>query len=191
MFSLRSNLVILEGKLLQNSTDLSLSQVLIEADELSSAEMENQYIISYNVKMRSYSITQLLHITEIIRDLFNKITIDKSTEFNGELMVRTYHTTTSFIVNEHEYGSYLDLHYKFAKESVQDTSLTLHTVRALENRADFNHFDHDLASKYETRQLIIPIVDVKLELGGIENFYILVTFGPRTFSLFFRFHLYK
>ena len=61
----------------------------------------------------------------------------------------------------------------------------------MENRADFNRADHDLASKYGSRQIILPILNRRLEVGGRENFYVLVTFGPRTFQLFFRIRLLK
>ena len=86
-------------------------------------------------------------------------------------------------MNEHEYGNYLDLHYLLAEVSSKDSSQFLHTVRALENRADFNHYDHELASTYGNRQLILPIVDRKLEIGSREKYYALVTFGPRTFFI--------
>jgi len=64
-------------------------------------------------------------------------------------------------------------------------------VSALENRADFNHYDHELASTYGSRQLTIPILNRNLEMGSRENFYILVTFGPRTFQLFIKMCLIK
>ena len=82
-------------------------------------------------------------------------------------------------------------HYKFAEISKKDSSRFLHTVNALENRADFNHYDHELASSFGTRLLILPILDRKLEIGSRENFYILVTFGPRTFQIFVKVHLLK
>ncbi|MHA1147811.1 MAG: hypothetical protein ACTSR8_06160 [Promethearchaeota archaeon] len=145
----------------------------------------------YKVTMRSYSITQLLFLTDILKDLFNKTINEYPSCNSGELFLRSYHTTSSLFINEHEYGNYLDLHYGFAELSKKDSSFFLHTVRALENRADFNHFDHELASTYGSRQLILPIIDQKLEIGGRENFYVLVTFGPRTFKLFLKFKLLK
>jgi hypothetical protein len=85
----------------------------------------------------------------------------------------------------------LDLHYLFAEISKKDSSAFLHTVRALENRADFNHYDHELASTYGNRQLTLPILNRNLEIGNRENYYVLVTFGPRTFNLFFKIKLIK
>ncbi|MFX1338701.1 MAG: hypothetical protein ACFFDK_08835 [Promethearchaeota archaeon] len=64
-------------------------------------------------------------------------------------------------------------------------------MSALENRADFNHYDHELASTYGSKQLIISILNRNLEIGSRENFYILVTFGPRTFQLFIKIRLIK
>jgi len=125
-------------------------------------------------------------ITEIF---FN--TLKNTNAKNGELFIRSYHTTTSLIINEHEFGNYLDLHYKFAEISKQNTSQFLHTVRALENRADFNYYDHELASTYGSRQLIVPIVNGNLEIGSRENFYVLVTFGPRAFNLYLKLKLFK
>ena len=107
------------------------------------------------------------------------------------MFIRSYHTTTSLLINEHEYGNYLDLHYKFAEISKKDSSNFLHTVRALENRADFNQYDHQLATVYGSRQLILPIINRKLDIGNRENFYILVTFGPREFQLYIRIKFLK
>ena len=154
-------------------------------------ENNNELTISYKVKLRSYAITQLLNITNII-----KKTLDLSLEVNpslknGEIFIRPYHTTVSLIMNEHEYGNYLDLHYMFAEISSKDSCQFLHTVRALENRADFNHYDHKLASSYGQRQLSIPIVNGKLEIGGRENFYILITFDPRTVNIYINIRFVK
>jgi thiamine phosphate synthase YjbQ (UPF0047 family) len=79
----------------------------------------------------------------------------------------------------------------FAEISSRDSAPFLHTVRALENRADFNHYDHELASTYGSRQLTLPIVNGRLEIGGRENLYILVTFGPRTFNIYIKIKLIK
>jgi thiamine phosphate synthase YjbQ (UPF0047 family) len=145
----------------------------------------------YKVTFRSYSITQLIFITDLVEEITEK-TLNKFPDLNqGEIFVRSYHTTTSLIINEHEFGNYLDLHFKFAEISQNDSQNAFHTVSALENRADFNRFDHDLANTYGSRQLVIPIVNSKLEIGGRENFYILVTFGPRVFNLFFKVKLIK
>jgi len=75
------------------------------------------------------------------------------------------------------------LHYKFAEISKKDSSQFMHTVRALENRADFNHYDHELASTFGSKDLTIPIINEELAIGTRENFYVLVTFGPRTFKI--------
>ncbi len=154
-------------------------------------ENNNEINVRYEVKLRSYSITQLLFITDLIKQLVEK-TLTKYPKYtNGELFLRTYHTTTSLIINEHEFGNYLDLHYKFAEISKQDSTPYFHTVSALENRADFNRFDHDLATMNGRRRIILPILDGKLEIGSRENFYVLVTFGPRTFHLYCNIKLLK
>ncbi len=160
-------------------------------DQIQKVENDNEVNIVYKVKLSSYSVTQLLFLTDLIDDLFKEALKKYPGLKNGELFIRSYHTTTSLIVNEHEYGNYLDLHYKFAEISAQNSADFLHTVKALENRADFNHFDHELASTYGSRQLTIPIIERKLEVGGRENFYILVTFGPRTFQIHLRIRLLK
>ncbi len=125
-----------------------------------------------------------MHRIYIIKNIFNKTLTDYQNLQDGEIFIRSYHTTTSLFINEHEYGNYLDLHYKFAEISKKDSSEFLHTVQALENRADFNHYDHELASSFGTRLLVLPILNRKLEIGSRENFYILATFGPRTFQLY-------
>ncbi|TFF94062.1 MAG: hypothetical protein EU543_02180 [Promethearchaeota archaeon] len=147
--------------------------------------------ISYIVKLRSYSITQLIFLTEIIKNIFNEVHKKYPTYNQGTLFLKSYHTTTSLITNEHEYGNYLDLHFRFAEISRKDSSNYFHTVRALENRADFNRFDHDLATDFGNRQLILPISKGKLVIGNRENFYILVTFGPRTIQLNLNIRLLK
>ncbi|MFO8017989.1 MAG: YjbQ family protein [Promethearchaeia archaeon] len=154
-------------------------------------EKPEKVSLTYRVKMRSYSITQLIFLTDLIKDVFAE-SVEKYPDYaSGQLLLKSYHTTTTLIVNEHERGNYLDLHYKFAEKSKQPTDSYLHTVRALENRADFNHYDHELASTYGNRQLIIPIVNQNLEIGGRENYYILVTFGPRTFNILIKIDLFK
>ena len=162
-----------------------------EIKKIKQIENDNDVIISYNVKLRSFAITQLLFITDLIKNLY-KSCLEKNPHFtDGEIFIRSYHTTVSLIINEHEFGNYLDMHYKFAEISSRDSSQFLHTVRALENRPDFNHFDHDMANEYSNRQLILPVLDGEIKIGGRENFYALVTFGPRTFNIHIKVKLTK
>lgn len=162
-----------------------------EIKKIKQIENDNDVIISYNVKLRSFAITQLLFITDLIKNLY-KSCLEKNPHFtDGEIFIRSYHTTVSLIINEHEFGNYLDMHYKFAEMSSKDSSQFLHTVRALENRPDFNRFDHDLANAYSNRQLILPVLDGEIKIGGRENFYALVTFGPRTFNIHIKVKLIK
>jgi thiamine phosphate synthase YjbQ (UPF0047 family) len=154
-------------------------------------ENQNQIEFIYKIKLRSYSITQLIYLSGLIKEIFEKTNSEYPNLQNGDLLIRSYHTTTSLIINEHEFGNYLDLHYMFADISSGESNSFLHTVKALENRADFNHYDHELATTYGSRQLILPIMNGKLEIGSRENFYVLVTFGPRTFNLLLRIRLIK
>ena len=171
--------------------DVSLYKPIQEVKEQLVIQNDHEVTKVYKVKLRSYSITQLIFLTDLVQNIVERTLNTDSNLEHGELLMRSYHTTTSLLVNEHEFGNYLDLHYMLADQSAKDSSPYLHTVNALENRADFNHFDHELASTYGSRQLIIPILDGHLEMGGRENFYVLVTFGPRTFHLLFRVKLYK
>jgi len=168
-----------------------LFKAFISLKQEKTIETNTEVEIIYKIQLRSYSITQLIYLSGFIKEIFNKTISDYPNLENGEVFIRSYHTTTSLIINEHEFGNYLDLHYKFAEISKQDSSQFLHTVSALENRADFNHYDHELASTYGSRQLTIPILNRNLEMGSRENFYILVTFGPRTFQLFVKVRLIK
>ncbi|MFX1447446.1 MAG: hypothetical protein ACFFCG_04855 [Promethearchaeota archaeon] len=43
-------------------------------------------------------------------------------------------------MNECEFGNHLDLNYMFAEISSKKSSQFLHTVKALKNRAEFNHY---------------------------------------------------
>jgi len=169
----------------------NLFNKIIELNKKEINETQNEIRLIYEVKLRSYSITQLIFLTDLINDLFTKVKKEYSNIKYGSLFIRSYHTTTALIINEHEYGNYLDLHYLFAERSSKDNAEYLHTVRALENRADFNHQDHELATTFGSRQLQIPIINNKLEIGGRENFYVLVTFGPRIFKLLFEFTILK
>ncbi len=173
------------------SNDPAMFNSVKEINEISRVENNNELIITYKVKLRSYAITQLLYITNLIERVLNLSLEVNPILKNGELVIKPYHTTVSLIMNEHEFGNYLDLHYMLAEISSKDSSQFLHTVRALENRADFNHYDHELASSYGNRQLILPIVDRKLEVGSRENYYALVTFGPRTFFINIKIRLIK
>jgi len=175
----------------KRKVDLSLFNTILNINQKKIIENDNEINVIYKVKLRSYSITQLIFITDLIKNIFNKTLTDYPELQDGEIFIRSYHTTTSLFINEHEYGNYLDLHYKFAEISKKDSSEFLHTVKALENRADFNQYDHELASSFGTRQLVLPILNRKLEIGSRENFYILVTFGPRTFQLFVKVRLLK
>ena len=168
-----------------------LFKTFISLKQEKTIETNNEVEIIYKIQLRSYSITQLIYLSDLIKEIFNKTISEYPNLENGEVFIRSYHTTTSLIINEHEFGNYLDLHYMFAEISKKDSSQFLHTVSALENRADFNHYDHELASTYGSRELTIPILNRNLEIGSRENFYILVTFGPRTFQLFIKIRLIK
>ncbi len=121
-------------------------------------ESENEINLIYNIRLRSFSITQLIYLSQLIKEIFNDSLRKFPNLQNGELFIRTYHTTTSLIVNEHEFGNYLDMHYMFAEITKQESSQFLHTVRALENRADFNPYDHSIAMKYGPKQLSLPMI---------------------------------
>jgi len=154
-------------------------------------ENDNVVTITFKVEMRSFAITQLLFISDLIKDIFKTCREENPQFKDGDIFIRSYHTTTTLIINEHEIGNFLDMHYKFAELSTKDSSQFLHTVRALENRPDFNYFDHEMANSYGNRQLILPVLDGKVEIGGRENFYVLVTFGPRTFNIHIKVKLTK
>jgi thiamine phosphate synthase YjbQ (UPF0047 family) len=163
----------------------------LKLKEQSDKNYKNQIISTNIIQLRSYSITQLLFLTNIIKNTFDR-TIKKYPELNdGELLLRSYHTTTTLLINEHEVGNYLDLHYYFAELSTQDSSDFLHTVLAKENRPDFNHTDHRIASSFGSKQIIIPIRKRTLDLGSRENLYILATFGPRILDLLIQIKLFK
>ena len=185
------NIVRLNTTIFKPKDHIESFNPLISSDLKSSYENESEINVIYDLHLRSYAVTQLIFLSNIIKNLFNEVKKKFPTIKNGDFFLRSYHTTTSLIINEHEYGNYLDLHFKFAEISKLDSSKYLHTVRALENRADFNHYDHELASTYGTRNIVIPIIEGNLEIGNRENFYVLVTFGPRSFHLLAKLRLIK
>ncbi|MFX1445833.1 MAG: YjbQ family protein [Promethearchaeota archaeon] len=176
---------------LKSKYEPRLFNTFISLKQEKAIENNNEVEISYRIKLRSNSITQLIYLSDLVKEIFNKSISEYPDLEYGELFVRSYHTTTTLIINEHEFGNYLDLHYKFAEISKKNSSKFLHTLRAQENRADFNHYDHELASTYGSRQLTLPILNKNLEIGKRENFYVLVTFGPRTLQLLIRIRLIK
>ncbi|MHA1679687.1 MAG: hypothetical protein ACTSUE_01685 [Promethearchaeota archaeon] len=151
---------------------------------------KKQAIISYKLTLQSFSITQLLWIQRHILNAWEKIRGEFKNIEVGELLIRSYHTTTSLIMNEHERGNYLQLHYDLAQKTRLDATKALHTVAAEENRADFNYPDHILASSVGNRAIIIPISHDNLDMGSRENYYIIVTFGPRSVNILLRFSFY-
>jgi thiamine phosphate synthase YjbQ (UPF0047 family) len=148
---------------------------------------KQQVVLDYEVSLQSFSVTQLLWIQPLVNELWAGVKAEFHAIETGELMLRTYHTTTSMIMNEHERGNFLQLHYDLAERTRADPTAMLHTVAAEENRADFNFPDHILASSVGDRSLTIPISGSKLDIGSRENAYILVTFGPRKIQLKARF----
>ena len=147
-------------------------------------------VVDFEISLQSFSITQLIWIQPVLKQLWHAVGKKNNyTIETGELLLRSYHTTTSILVNEHERGNFLQLHYDLAKKTMENASDKLHTVAAEENRADFNYPDHLLASSVGNRNVTIPIRDGELQLGGRENFYVLVTFGPRGMKLLARFTL--
>lgn len=149
-----------------------------------------QAIIDFEASFQSFSITQLLWIQPMIESTWSAVKAEFPSIETGDLLIRTYHTTTSLIMNEHERGNFLQLHYDFAQKTREDLSDKLHTVAAEENRPDFNYPDHILATSVGDRNLILPIVGEKLDIGGRENIYVLITFGPRGIRLKLRFTFY-
>lgn len=149
-----------------------------------------QAIIDFETSLQSFAITQLLWLQPMIESTWVAVKAEFPSIETGDLLIRTYHTTTSLIMNEHERGNFLQLHYDFAQKTRDDPSDKLHTVAAEENRADFNYPDHILATSVGDRNLILPIVGDKLDIGGRENIYVLVTFGPRGIKLKLRFTFY-
>jgi thiamine phosphate synthase YjbQ (UPF0047 family) len=152
---------------------------------------DHELFIQQDLELNSFSITQLLYISPHILDAA-KFWTQKYVDYPyGELTLKSYHTTTSLIVNEHEIGNYLQMHYQFAEETMAKAEDKLHTLAAEENRADFNYPDHILATTVGDKDFTVPILDGKIQLGTRENLYVLVPFGPRGIKLSLTFKLFK
>lgn len=135
--------------------------------------------LGYDISLQSFSITQLLSFQSTFEQIFKEIKSKYPKAESGNITVKSYHTTTSLIVNEHEVGNFLQLHYYFAEKTRDNPDDKLHTVAAVENRADFNFPDHITASTHGQRSITYPIRNGGLVKGRRENLYALVTFGPR------------
>ena len=177
------NINRINSKIFTPEFDPDIFYPIKSIEKITKVETQSEIREIYKINIRSYSIIQLIHISDVMMQIFNTIKEEYPEIENGQIIIRSNHTTTTLIINEHEVGNYLDLHYDFAEYTIQDSSDYLHTVGALENRADFNHFDHLIANAYGSRQIIVPIVNKQLKIGSREDFYVLVTFGPRTISL--------
>jgi len=163
---------------LERPKSYTLSNMGETARDLGDGHADLQVV--YDLLIESFSITQLLWLQPALDELLWDIQ-EKYPEYkDGEILVRTKHTTTSLLVNEHEAGNFLDLHYTFVERTCADPALTLHTVAADENRADFNFPDHLTTSNFGQRDITVPFVDGKFLLGARENLYLLSTFGPRS-----------
>jgi thiamine phosphate synthase YjbQ (UPF0047 family) len=157
------------------------------------SESENASTINlgYDIFVQSTAITQLISIQSAINTILTEIKKNNPSIHSGSITIKSYHTTVSLIVNEHEIGNFLELHYKFAKESMSNSQNFLHTVAAKENRADFNFPDHLLASKYGKRSVTYHIRDGEISRGSREHVYTLTTFGPRCMRIGMDVVLYK
>ncbi|MBD3188188.1 hypothetical protein GF325_15240 [Candidatus Bathyarchaeota archaeon] len=163
---------------------------LVETQRVETANgTKKRVVISHELNLQSFSITQLLWLQPWILESWRQVKDNFQNITVGNLLLRSYHTTTSILMNEHERGNYLQLHYDLAASTREDASTKLHTVAAEENRADFNYPDHMTASSVGNRQVLIPIKDDSLDMGGRENYYILVTFGPRAVKLLLKYDL--
>jgi thiamine phosphate synthase YjbQ (UPF0047 family) len=152
---------------------------------------DSELFIQQDLALNSFSITQLLYVSPYILQAAADLAKQFPEYAFGEFTVKSYHTTTSLIVNEHEIGNYLQMHYQFAEDTMEEAGDKLHTVAAEENRADFNYPDHITASTRGDKDFTVPILDGKIQLGGRENVYVLVTFGPRAIKLSFSVKLFK
>lgn len=144
---------------------------------------DNTVRLGYDMQLQSFSITQLVSFQSLFEQLMAEVKEHYPKMCSGHITVKSYHTTTSIIVNEHEIGNYLQLHYLFAEKTLDNPDDKLHTVAAAENRADFNFPDHITASSYGQRSITYPIRDGEVAKGGRENMYALVTFGPRKVNI--------
>ncbi len=150
----------------------------------------NHSIITADLKLESFSITQLLYISDVVSNwVQNKLKMHPGA--HGQLLIKSHHTTVSLLVNEHEIGNYLELHYTFCEESMKPVGHRMHTLKADEHRADFNFQDHIIASTFGHRELVVPIINGKAKLGSRENIYVLTTFGPRAMTMTLQLDLYQ
>ncbi len=78
---------------------------------------------------------------------------------------------------------YLQLHYTLAEKCKEFPDNMLHTVAALEKRADFNFPDHLLSTSIGCRSITIPIRNGKITMGDREHLYAFIPFGPRLVKL--------
>ncbi len=135
------------------------------------------------VKLQSFAVTQLLWLQPVLQDI-QQILRDQYHDFvAGEVTVRSTHTTAPLLINEHEVGNFLELHYRLVEMTRASPDSALHTVAAAENRPDFNFPDHFTASTVGQRDVTIPYKNQNLALGGRENLYLLSTFGPRSLTI--------
>jgi thiamine phosphate synthase YjbQ (UPF0047 family) len=135
----------------------------------SEEDLPNTLRISYDINLQSFSITQLLSFQQIFEDIITHIKKKYPAIKSGVVIIKSYHTTVSIFINEHEFGNYLQLHYTFAEKCKELPDQMLHTVAALEKRADFNFPDHLLATSIGCRSITIPIRNGKVVMGDREH----------------------
>ncbi len=146
--------------------------------------------LHFDLLLESFSITQLLWIQPALEEIVSNVRRNFPRFCNGEVQIRTKHTTTALIINENEAGNFLQLHYEFVEKTRESPDMKLHTVMAAENRPDFNFPDHIVATTYGQKDIIVPYRNGELMLGSRENIYLLTTFGPRSVHLLVTFKLH-
>lgn len=100
---------------------------------------------------------------------------------NGMVLVRTLHTTTSILVNEHEHGFLNDLHAKLQQIVPEDVpyghdDFSKRTNVPPDERV--NGFAHIQASLLGS-QVLIPVREGKLVLGRWQSILFVELDGPR------------
>ncbi|MHA1341381.1 MAG: YjbQ family protein [Promethearchaeota archaeon] len=161
-----------------------------KSDSANLTESARPLHLSYDISLQSFSITQIISIQSTIKSIFEKIKSKYNGFNNGYMVLKTNHTTSSLLMNEHEIGNYLQFHYLLAEKTTEVPDKYLHTVAADELRADFNYPDHLIASTFGQRSITYPIRNAELQMGSREHLYSIITFGPRAVKISADFFLY-
>ncbi len=136
-------------------------------------EGERLKVYTEILKLRSKKNLELINITSRVREVVSKSGIKE-----GACLVFSMHTTTGLLMNEAEPGLEKDIPRFLRKLVPEKGNYYHHHYLHKDGRMAVNAWAH-LRSILLGLNLVIPVKDGQLLLGGRENIYLVELDGPQ------------